>query len=116
VSNANAEQPPPSGGGEEVWPLVIAKWEASRDHANRDRVIADMRERDAIGRERYGTPLRASNGRDAILDAYQEALDLRVYLEQARAEGRLSYIACGALEIRVDQVIDSLAGKLPCSR
>jgi hypothetical protein len=45
-------------------------------------VIRDMRERDNVGRARYGTPLQASNGRDALVDAYQEALDLAVYLRQ----------------------------------
>lgn len=45
-------------------------------------VIADMHERDQVGRERYGTPLQAHNGRDALIDAYQEALDLVVYLRQ----------------------------------
>ena len=51
-----------------------------------DLVIADMRERDHVGRERYGTPLQPHNGRDALVDAYQEALDLVVYLRQAIAE------------------------------
>lgn len=49
-------------------------------------VITDMKERDAVGRERYGTPLQANNGRDALVDAYQEALDLAVYLRQAIEE------------------------------
>jgi len=49
-------------------------------------VIADMKERDQVGRERYGTPLQANNGRDALVDAYQEALDLVVYLRQAIEE------------------------------
>jgi hypothetical protein len=49
-------------------------------------VIADMHERDQVGRERYGTPLQAHNGRDALVDAYQEALDLVVYLRQAIEE------------------------------
>jgi len=43
-------------------------------------VIADMLERDHVGRQRHGTPLQANNGRDALIDAYQEALDLVVYL------------------------------------
>lgn len=51
-----------------------------------DLVIADMRERDNVGRQRYGTPLQANNGRDALIDAYQEALDLVVYLRQAIEE------------------------------
>lgn len=46
-------------------------------------VLTDMVQRDKLGRERYGTPLQPHNGRDALLDAYQEALDLCVYLRQA---------------------------------
>lgn len=48
-----------------------------------DLVMADMKERDQVGRQRYGTPLQPLNGRDALVDAYQEALDLAVYLRQA---------------------------------
>lgn len=53
-----------------------------------DLVIADMRERDRIGRERYGTPLQTHNGRDALVDAYQEDLDRIVYLRQEIEERR----------------------------
>lgn len=45
-------------------------------------VIKDMQDRDHIGRAKYGTPLQAHNGRNALIDAYQEALDLAVYLRQ----------------------------------
>jgi hypothetical protein len=45
-------------------------------------VIEDMKQRDNLGRQRYGTPLQVSNGRDALRDAYEEALDLAVYLRQ----------------------------------
>lgn len=48
-----------------------------------DVVISDMRDRDIIGRCRYDTPLQPHNGRDALADAYQEALDLCAYLRQA---------------------------------
>lgn len=48
-----------------------------------DLVIRDMQERDRMGAERYGTRLQPHNGRDALIDAYQEALDLAVYLRQA---------------------------------
>lgn len=51
-----------------------------------DLVIADMRERDTVGRQRYGTPLQPHNGRDMLVDAYQEALDLVVYLRGAIEE------------------------------
>jgi hypothetical protein len=51
-----------------------------------DLVLEDMQARDREGRCRYGTPLQPHNGRDALLDAYQEALDLAVYLRQALYE------------------------------
>ena len=51
-----------------------------------DLVIEDMMERDRIARTKYKTALQAHNGRDALVDAYQEALDLSVYLRQAIAE------------------------------
>lgn len=45
-------------------------------------VIQDMLERDAMGRAKYGRPLHGFNGRRAIVDAFQESLDLVVYLRQ----------------------------------
>lgn len=47
-----------------------------------DLVVIDMRERDEMGRRKYKTPLQAHNGRDALIDAYQKALDLCVYMRQ----------------------------------
>jgi hypothetical protein len=51
-----------------------------------DLVVEDMVERKRIGIERYGMPLQSHNGRDALIDAYQEALDLVMYLRQAIEE------------------------------
>ena len=65
------DQPPPKKSKHSpVWPLVIK----------------DMRERAAVGLMRYGMHLTPFNGRDALVDAYQEALDLVVYLRQAICE------------------------------
>lgn len=47
-----------------------------------DLVMADMKERDQFGAERYGVHLQPFNGRSSLRDAYQEALDLVVYLRQ----------------------------------
>lgn len=49
-------------------------------------VIEDLRGRREVGIERYGTPLQPHNGRDALRDAYEEALDLACYLRQAIEE------------------------------
>lgn len=45
-----------------------------------DHVLEDMHARDRVGRERYGVALTSGNGRDHLIDAYQEALDLAAYL------------------------------------
>lgn len=66
----NAYEPPPSGDGKVILDLVMS----------------DMTERARYGREKYGTMLRAHNGRDALVDAYQEAMDLVMYLRQAIEE------------------------------
>lgn len=45
-------------------------------------VIQDLKDREVTGRENYGTVLKSFNGRDPLVDAYQEALDLCMYLRQ----------------------------------
>jgi hypothetical protein len=55
-----------------------------------DLVVQDLHDRKKIGIQRYGTPLQANNGRNALLDAYEEALDLCQYLRQKLEEQRLS--------------------------
>lgn len=54
-----------------------------------DLVIADMQSRDKAGRDKYGVPLQPFNGRNALVDAYQESLDLAVYLRQLIEEQNL---------------------------
>lgn len=51
-----------------------------------DQLIADIEARKAVGIERYGTALQPFNGRDALRDAYEEAIDLAVYLKQCLVE------------------------------
>jgi hypothetical protein len=46
-------------------------------------VKADLDDRLALGIGRYGQPLQPHNGRDSLQDAYEEALDLVVYLKNA---------------------------------
>ena len=46
-----------------------------------DTVIADLETRKAMGIKKYGVALQPSNGRDSLQDAYEEALDLCVYLK-----------------------------------
>lgn len=49
-------------------------------------LIRDIEDRIKVGIERYGTPLQAFNGRDSMLDAYEEAVDQATYLKQVMVE------------------------------
>lgn len=47
---------------------------------------ADLDARDAKGRAEYGKELLTFDGRDTLQDAFEESLDLAVYLKKARME------------------------------
>lgn len=68
-----------------VTPAVAKQPRPRRSHlpAVWDLVLYDIALRDKEGERRYGTRLKPHNGRDALVDAYQEAMDLVVYLRQA---------------------------------
>lgn len=59
-------EPMPQKGKVDIWPLVVE----------------DIKARVEAGRAKYGTVLQSNNGRDALMDAYQEAIDLVMYLRQ----------------------------------
>jgi uncharacterized Zn ribbon protein len=60
------KEPKPIGNGDTVW----------------IEVVKDLKVRAAFGFKKYGTELKTNNGRNALVDAYQEALDLCCYLKQ----------------------------------
>lgn len=64
--NVNKVQDKPHGTGKDIAELVKQ----------------DIESRAQLGESRYGERLKANNGRDALLDAYQEVLDLAFYLRQ----------------------------------
>jgi hypothetical protein len=70
VADIHDQPPPTPNAGTPVWELALR----------------DMHERDQVGRQRYGTPLQTNNGRLMLVDAYQEVLDLAVYLRGEIAE------------------------------
>ncbi|MGW1436927.1 hypothetical protein ACWD7M_16955 [Streptomyces griseus] len=51
-----------------------------------DALIKLIEERRELGIQRYGTPLQTFNGRNAVRDALEEALDLATYLMQIEME------------------------------
>lgn len=67
---AVAKQNKPTGHGTEITPLVCE----------------DLMRRSKMGEAKYGTVLRADNGRNPLVDAYQETLDHACYLRQAMEE------------------------------
>lgn len=83
LAATNPEPPPKPNASPAVW----------------ETVIEDMRARDNFGRAKYGTPLQPFNGRKPLVDAYQEALDLVVYLKQEILEHdmRKKPCCCGAM-------------------
>ncbi len=53
-------------------------------------VMQDIAHRREVGIERYGTALQVNNGRDMLRDAYEEAIDLAIYLRGMIAERDLN--------------------------
>jgi hypothetical protein len=68
-----------------VWNAIIDMFKDSDDEINK-LLVLDMRKRHRKGMETYGVPLQPFNGRDALVDAYEEVLDLCVYLKQVEIE------------------------------
>lgn len=70
-------QPDPTPSTGDVWLEII------NDLEDNDILKPYCIERRQQGIDRYGTPLQRDNGRDHLLDALQEALDLMVYTTAA---------------------------------
>lgn len=70
MEDAIKVQPKPNGEGVDIVELVKG----------------DLEMRAVIGEAKYGQRLKAFNGRNSLIDAYQEVLDLSVYLKQAIVE------------------------------
>lgn len=98
------DQPPPVRQPDKipVWDLVVADFKGKNPPTITGKIIVqrtavndvidDMVARDAVGRERYGTPLTTHNGRDHVVDAYQELLDAAVYTKAAMLEGERHHL------------------------
>jgi len=69
-SSPAVPEPMPRGDGKSVLPEVIK----------------DLVARSDVGKVKYGTRLKVNNGRDALMDAYQELLDLTMYFKQMLIE------------------------------
>lgn len=68
-TNVGAPQPAPVGGNSDDPVFVL--------------VMQDLASRARVGKTKYGTYLYPFNGRNALIDAYQEQLDGAQYIRQA---------------------------------
>lgn len=68
---------------------ILAEQEGERHLNLRHAVALDLEARAQVGTVKYGTRLKTNNGRNAVLDAYQELLDLLNYTKQGILEGKL---------------------------
>lgn len=82
------EQPNPIGNDKvAIWEEVIKDFiESFEDSAVKTALLKDMTDRDNWGRSKYGVPLQPFNGRDSLVDVYQEFLDAIVYTKQYQIE------------------------------
>lgn len=53
-----------------------------------DKVVVDLKARETKGIANYGQSLHASNGRDALVDLYEELLDAVQYAKQVVVENK----------------------------
>jgi len=91
-------QPIPVQEGEEDWksnPAIPEPMPQGEGRVILPDVIKDMVDRSDAGKTKYGTRLRINNGRNALMDAYQEAIDLVFYLKQALMEQKDRKISNG---------------------
>lgn len=63
-----------------------------------DRLIDDIEKRKQVGIQRYGTALQPFNGRDYVLDLYEEVIDAAVYLAAIRQ----------MMEASAEQVVEAI--------
>ncbi len=84
--DVTAPQPRPTASGQnpDVGKFVIE----TLNKQGLSQVAADHEKRIAFGERKYGQRLKANNGRDALMDCYQEALDGCSYSGQLCLEGK----------------------------
>jgi hypothetical protein len=76
-------QPRPTRNNERpTWDLVVSDLRQMHE----TRVIPSVEERDRQGFLKYGVRLQPHNGRNSVLDAFEESMDLVVYLKNAIME------------------------------
>lgn len=81
--DAAAPQPIPVGDGIDVAVVAAERLKA----LGLDEIAEDIEARIRLGERKYGSRLKAFNGRSALLDLLQESLDAINYAQQCQIEG-----------------------------
>lgn len=74
-------------------------------------VIADLDARMQLGIQRYGVALQPGNGRNMLVDAYEEAQDLTIYLRGAIADELLRMQHLGDIIDAAQAVVLAYSGE-----
>lgn len=83
--DAAAVQPKPVSKNEDIDVAVVAA--ARLKELGLNEVAEDIEARIRLGERKYGSRLKAFNGRNALLDLMQESLDAINYAQQCQIEG-----------------------------
>lgn len=97
-------QPLPTGYGTDV-AVEVANYLRTSGYED---IAEDIEARIRLGEKKYGTRLRAHNGRDAMLDLYQEVLDGCNYARQLVIENKDD----GALFYQLMELAKTVKAKL----
>lgn len=66
--------------------MIMSKRKSSEESTVFTELISDLVKRERQGWRSYKRPMRPFNGRDALQESYEEALDLAAYLKQLLME------------------------------
>ena len=91
-------EPAPTTGHGDMWAQVIARMGPD------DPLRTYAEQRRAQGFERYGVLLQAFNGRNPIIDLFQEQMDSIVYAEQWHQEATTEKARDCAVQMRWDAI------------
>lgn len=86
------QTPPIKNTNPASWDLVVQDFKglySADEPGPAAAIVADMQDRDNFGFEKYGVRIQPENGRDNLVDAYQEMLDGAVYFRSAIFEMEL---------------------------
>jgi hypothetical protein len=89
VRDPDTDQPLPKPGQKFVQEFMINELRKHKEFKNidvEDAIVRGIEARRELGVRKYGTALQTFNGRDATVEAWEEAIDLLTYTHQIEME------------------------------